>query len=422
VLLGRDKYMKKRAFDLEQIRQDFPVIATRLVHDKPLVYLDSGATAQKPQCVIDAVSHFYAHNNANINRGVHELAEQTTLAYEESRRCVSEFIGSESPEQIVFTSGTTESINLVAHGLGAGHIQAGDEIVLTQMEHHANIVPWQQLCERVGAVIKVAPLTQDGELDFSAFSALLSEKTKLVAVIHVSNVMGCVTPVEAIVELARSRGIATLIDGAQAVAHVPVDVSRLGCDFYVFSAHKLYGPTGVGVLYAKAHWLEVMPPYQTGGDMIRRVSFEKTTFNKAPHKFEAGTPNIAGVIGFAQAIRYFQQFEWADKLAHEQALVAYLDEGLRSLTGLRVFGPAPDKRKALVSFVLDHVHAHDIGSFLDNEGIAVRVGHHCAMPLMQHLGLAATTRASLGLYSSKEDIDALLSGLDKARSFFLRGS
>lgn len=405
-------------FDVEAIRADFPVIAKRKMAGKPLVYLDSGATAQKPQCVIDAISNFYANNYASINRGVYELAENTTLAYEAARKTVSDFIGSEKPEQLVFTSGTTQSINLVAHGLAGCHFKAGDEIILTQMEHHANIVPWQQ----VGVSIQVAPLTRDGELDLEAFSKLLNKKTKLVAMTHMSNVLGCVTPVEAVIELAHAKGIPVLLDGAQAVSHMPVDVSKLGCDFYVFSAHKLYGPTGVGALYAKESWLEAMPPYQTGGDMIRRVSFEATTFNKAPQKFEAGTPNIAGVIGFAEAIRYFQQFSWVDKLAHEQELVACLDKGLRAIDGLRVFGPPAARRKALASFVWDEIHAHDVGSFLGNEGIAVRVGHHCTMPLMDYLGVAATTRVSLGIYSTKEDIGKLMDALSRVRRFFLGGA
>jgi SufS family cysteine desulfurase len=404
--------------EIASVRQDFPVIAQRTMNGKPLAYLDSGATAQKPQCVIDAVARFYSHDYASINRGVYELAEQTTQAYEAARKTVAGFIGCDNPDQLVFTSGTTESINLVAHGLAANYLQPGDEIILSQMEHHANIVPWQLAAEKVGAVIRVAPLTDEGELDLPAFAQLINAKTKLITIIHVSNVMGSVVPVEAVIELAKANGIPTLIDGAQAVAHLPVDVSQLGCDFYVFSAHKLYGPTGVGALYAKADWLERMPPYQAGGDMIRRVSFEKTTFAAAPHKFEAGTPNIAGVIGFAEAVRYFTQFDWADKLAHEQALITYLDEGLRSIPGLQLFGPLAQRRKAVASFVFERVHAHDVGSFLGNEGVAVRVGHHCTMPLMGSLGVAATTRASLGIYSNQADVDALLQGLENVLAFF----
>jgi cysteine desulfurase/selenocysteine lyase len=404
-------------WDIESIRQDFPVIANGQMANKALIYLDSAATTQKPQCVIDAVSQYYSKNYASINRGVYELAENTTLAYEAARKKVADFIGSHDSDQVIFTSGATQSINLVAHGLEK-HLQLGDEIILTQMEHHANIVPWQQLCERVGASLRVAPLTESGELDFKAFSELIGVKTKLIAMIHVSNVMGCVSPIEAVIELAHSHNVPVLIDGAQAVAHLPIDVRELNCDFYVFSAHKLYGPTGVGVLYAKKKWLERMPPYQTGGDMIRRVTFEKTTFKAGAHKFESGTPNIAGVIGFAEAIRYFEQFDWVDKLAHEQMLVSYLDEGLRAIKNLQVFGPAASRRKALVSFVCDRVHAHDVGSFLGSEGVAVRVGHHCAMPLMSALGVSATTRASLGLYSSKADIDALFFALEKVHNFF----
>ena len=404
--------------DIDRIRQDFPVIANRQMAGKSLAYLDSAATAQKPQCVIDAMSTFYACNNSSINRGVYELAEQTTIAYEQSRQQVADFIGCADAKQIVFTSGTTESINLVAHGLAACHLKSGDEIIVSQMEHHANIVPWQQAVEKTGAVIRVAPLTDDGQLDVAGLEALVSPKTKLIALIHVSNVLGCVSPVQRVIDLAKSNGIATLIDGAQAVAHEPVNVAELDCDFYVFSAHKLYGPTGVGVLYAKSHWLEAMPPYQCGGDMIRRVSFEKTTFNEAPHKFEAGTPHIAGVIGFAAAIRYFQQFSWEDKLAHERDVMQYMDAGLRQFDDLVLYGPAVDARRAVASFLLKGVHAHDVGSFLGSEGVAVRVGHHCTMPLMKYLGVAATTRASVGIYTSRADVDRLIEAIDKVRQFF----
>lgn len=408
------------ALDIESIRQDFPVISNRKMVGKKLVYLDSAATAQKPQRVIDCIAKFYSEDYASINRGVYELAENTTLVYEAGRKTVADFIGSESAEQLVFTSGTTESINLVAHGFGC-LLQAGDEIVITQMEHHANIVPWQQLCEQTGAILKIAPITEEGELDFDKFSALLNKKTKLVTMTHVSNVLGCTTPIKAVIDLAHAQAIPVLVDGAQAVAHVPVNVKELDCDFYVFSAHKLYGPTGVGALYAKKNWLEKLPPYQTGGDMIRRVSFEKTTFNASPNKFEAGTPNIAGVLGFAEAVRYFQQFSWEDKLQHEQVLVNKLYAGLQTIKGMRLFGPAAAKRTALVSFVHEDVHAHDMGSFLGNDGVAVRVGHHCTMPLMAHLGVAATTRVSLGLYSSKTDVDAFFQALEKALHFFTKG-
>lgn len=404
--------------DIDRIRQDFPVIANRQMAGHSLVYLDSAATAQKPQCVIDAITDFYTNNYSSINRGVYELAEKTTLAYEASRLQVAEFIGCSDSRQIVFTSGTTESINLVAHGLASCSLQAGDEIIVSQMEHHANIVPWQQAGNKTGAIIKVAPLTADGQLDLAGLAALIGPKTKLIALIHVSNVLGCVSPVKQVIELAKAKGIITLIDGAQAVAHVPVNVTELDCDFYVFSAHKLYGPTGVGVLYAKHQWLDAMPPYQCGGDMIRRVTFEKTTFNEAPHKFEAGTPNIAGVIGFAEAIRYFQQFSWEEKIQHEQEVMRYLDEGLRQFDDLMLYGPAVEDRKAVASFLLKDIHAHDVGSFLGNEGVAVRVGHHCTMPLMKYLGVAATTRASVGIYSSKADVDRLVEAIGKLRVFF----
>ena len=407
-----------RAFDLAEIRADFPVIAERMVHGKPLVYLDSGATAQKPQVVIDSIDAFYRTYNANINRGVHALAEQTTIAYEQSRQCVADFIGVSNPDQLVFTSGTTESINLVAHGLSTLLFEEGDEILLSQMEHHANIVPWQQVCDSVGARLQIVALTADGQLDFDDFTAKLNPKTKLVSLIHVSNVMGCETPVKAVIDAAHAQGTPVLLDGAQAVPHIPVDVVDLDCDFYVFSAHKLYGPTGIGALYAKSTWLDAMRPYQTGGDMIRRVTFAQTTFNKAPQKFEAGTPNIAGAIGFAEAIRYISQFSWEDRLRHEREVTSHLVTSLQSCPGLRLLGPAADKRIGLCSFILDGLHAHDLGSLLDQEGVAVRVGHHCAMPLMEYLGVPAATRASLGLYSSKGDVDDLMQALDKARSFF----
>lgn len=400
------------------IREAFPMIAKSQMNGHPLAYLDSAATAQKPQCVIDAVTSFYSEHYSSINRGVYELAEKTTQVYESARKTVAHFIGSPSPDRIVFTSGATESINLVAHGLAANYFEAGHEIILTQMEHHANIVPWQQAAKQTGAIIRVAPLTLDGELDLLALEKLITDKTKLIAIIHVSNVLGSVVSIQSVTALAQEKEIPVLVDGAQAVAHLAVDVKELGCDFYVFSAHKLYGPTGVGVLYAKPEWLERMPPYQTGGDMIRRVSFENTIFAEPPQKFEAGTPNIAGVLGLAEAIRYFTQFTWADKEAHEKNLITYLDERLRSMSGIQVYGPIVSNRKSVTSFVVDNIHAHDLGSFLGNEGVAVRVGHHCAMPLMTHLGISAATRASLGIYSNRADLDAFFLALEKARQFF----
>lgn len=408
-------------FDLAAIRADFPVIAHRVVHDQPLVYLDSAATAQKPQCVIDSVTQFYSENNANINRGVHVLAEETTLAYEASRQCVADFIGAQSSSEIVFTSGTTESINLLAHSLGLCHIHSGDEIILTGMEHHANIVPWQQLCERVGARLRVVPVDEQGVLDWRVFESYFNKNTKLVTMIHVSNVMGCKIPAEKVIACAREHSVPVLLDGAQAIAHTPVDVQSLGCDFYVFSAHKLYGPTGVGVLYARSEWLDKMPPYQTGGDMIRRVSFDKATFNTPPHKFEAGTPNIAGVIALSVAIQYFSQFSWADKLAHEKKLLKKLMDGLSVHSDIRILGPDVDNRLALVAFEISAIHAHDMGSYLDQKGIAARVGHHCAMPLIQQLGLTAATRVSVGLYNTEDDIERFLRALDQAIAFFTGG-
>ncbi len=400
----------------ELYKHHFPLLQQD-AHDKPLVYLDSGATAQKPQCVIDAVAHYYLKNNANVHRGVYDLSQRATDAYEAVRDKVVKFINAKSRAEIIFTKGTTDAINLVAASFGALNIGKGDEILISTMEHHSNIVPWQLLCERTGATLKVIPIFDDGTLDLEAFKKLLSERTKLLGLIHVSNVLGTVNPVKEMTALARQYNIPVLLDGAQAVPHMQVDVQALDCDFYVFSSHKMYGPTGVGVLYGKEKWLEKMPPYQGGGDMIRQVSFEKTEYNTLPYKFEAGTPNMAGVVGFGRAIDFITMIGFEKIAAHEDALTDYAEKALRNIPGVRIIGEAADK-VGVFSFVMEQAHPHDIGTILDSEGVAIRVGHHCAMPLMTRFNLPATARASFGLYNEKEDIDALVKGIHKVVELF----
>lgn len=403
------------AYDVERVRQDFPALALK-VYGKPLVYLDNAATSQKPQSVIDCEAHYYAALNANIHRGVHLLSQRATEAYEAARDTVRQFIHAARREEIVFVRGTTEAINLVAASYGQ-RLRAGDEILVSEMEHHSNIVPWQLACERSGARLRVAPFDDAGELVPEAFERLLGPRTRLVAVTHVSNALGTINPIRRIVELAHSRGVPVLVDGAQAVPHLAVDVQALGCDFYAFSGHKLYGPTGVGVLYAKAALLESMPPYQGGGDMIREVRFAGTTYNDLPYKFEAGTPNIAGVIGLGAAIDYVSALGLEAIAAHEHALLAYATAQARETRGLRLIGTARDKA-SILSFVLDGVHAHDVGTILDAEGVAVRTGHHCAMPVMEHFGLPATVRASFACYNTHAEVDALFRAIRKAQEVF----
>lgn len=401
------------------VRGDFPVLNQKKGGD-PLVYLDSGATTQKPQSVIDAVTHYYQTDNASVHRGVYDLSEHSTAAFEGVRQKVQQFIGARHAHEIIFTKGTTESINLVAHSFGQIlELKPGDEIILSAMEHHANIVPWQMLCKRTGATIKVISLFNNGELDIAAFEALVNENTKLISVTHVSNVLGTINPIKRIIAKAKSKKIPVMIDGAQAVAHVPVDVADLGCDFYAFSAHKLYGPTGVGVLYAKEKWLKKMPPFQTGGAMIRTVSFEETTFGDLPLKFEPGTPNIAGVIGLGAAIDYVVGKGFGAIMAHEKALVDYANKALASVPGLTIYGSAPHKI-AVFSFTMESAHPHDIATILNDSNIAVRAGHHCAMPLMTLFDQPALTRASFGIYSNFADVDALVVGLNKVNTFFTR--
>jgi len=404
------------AFDVQAIRRDFPILRER-VHDKPLVYLDNAATTQKPRRVIDRLNAFYRRENANVHRGVHLLSERATDAYEDARRTVCRFLNAADPKEIVFVRGTTEAINLVAQSYGRTHVGSGDEIVITTMEHHSNIVPWQIVCEQTGARLRVAPMTDDGDIDLDAYEALLSARTKIVAVVHVSNALGTINPIAEIVRIAHAGGIPVLVDGAQAVAHMPVDVRALDCDFYAFSGHKVFGPTGIGVLYARASLLDAMPPYQGGGDMISAVTFERTLYNVPPYKFEAGTPDIAGAIGLAAALQYVEAIGLDHVRAHEHELLAYGTAALSQVPGLRLTGTAAHKA-GILAFVLEGVHPHDIGTILDREGVAIRTGHHCCQPLMDRLGVPATARASLALYSTREEVDALARALDKVREVF----
>jgi len=397
-------------------KKDFPALNQK-IHGKPLVYLDSGASAQKPRCVLEAMTRFYEGDYANIHRGVHELSQRATAHYDKGRRVAQTFLNAAHEDEIVFTRGATEAINLVAASWGRAFLKEGDEIVLTQLEHHANIVPWQLLQGQIGFTLRVAPLQPNGEVLARDVIALLNEKTKLVAVAHVSNALGTILPVEEIIAAAHAKAIPVLIDGAQAVSHRPVDVQKLDADFYVFSGHKLYGPTGIGVLYGKRALLASMPPYQGGGDMIESVTFEKTTYQAPPMRFEAGTPPIAEVVGLTAALRYVQGLGFDAIAAHEADVLAYGTEKLAALSGVRLVGTAP-RKAGILSFVVAGVHPHDVGTILDNQGIAIRAGHHCAQPAMEALGLMATSRASLGLYNTREDIDALVDGLKKVREIF----
>ena len=405
-----------RPFDVKRIREDFPILKQE-VRGKPLVYLDNAASAQKPQVVIDTLSRFYSTSYANIHRGIHWLSERATEAYESARANVQRFLGAAEASEILFVRGTTEAINLVAHSYGKTHVRAGDEILISTMEHHSNIVPWQMLCEATGAVLRVAPINDDGELLLDEFEKLLTPRTKLAAIAHVSNVLGTINPIRRIVELAHRHHVPVLVDGAQAVPHLAVDVQALNCDFYAFSGHKLFGPTGIGVLYGKTALLEPMPPYQGGGHMIQSVTFEKTTYNKVPDRFEAGTPNIAGVVGLGAAIDYMSDIGLEAITAYERDLLIYATDRVSKIARVRLIGTAKDKA-SVISFVVDGVHPHDLGTFLDNEGIAIRAGHHCAQPLMSRFGVPATARASLAFYNTREDIDALAAAIHKSIEFF----
>ena len=399
----------KDALDASVVRRDFPLLR-QVVHGKPLVYLDNAATTQKPQAVLDTLLRYYVEENANVHRGVHALSGRATDAYDAARDTARRFLNAADAREIVFVRGTTEGINLVARTFGRTHVGAGDEIVLSEMEHHSNIVPWQILCEEQGARLRVIPMSDSGELQLDAYERLLNDRTRIVAVAHVSNVLGTINPVADIVRMAKARGIPVLVDGAQAVAHMPVDVQALGCDFYVFSGHKVFGPTGVGVLYGRRALLEAMPVYQVGGGMIGRVTFERATYADLPYKFEAGTPNIAGAIGLASALDYVTAIGLDRVEAYERELAAYATRALSQVPDLRITGTARQKA-AVFSFVLGDVHPHDVGTILDREGVAVRAGHHCCQPLMARLGVPATARASLAVYNTREDVDALVAAL-----------
>jgi cysteine desulfurase/selenocysteine lyase len=404
------------AYDAQQIRAHFPILNQR-VNGKPLVYLDNAATTQKPRVVIDAITRYYEADNANIHRGVHYLSQQATQKYEDARETARRFLNAAEASEIVFVRGATEGINLVAQTLGRIRVQAGDEVLITAMEHHSNIVPWQILCHEKGAKLRVAPINDAGELILDEFERLLGTRTKIVAAPHVSNALGTVNPLRQLVELAHRHNAVVLVDGAQAVPHLAVDVRALGCDFYVFSGHKLYGPTGIGVLYGKSTLLNAMPPYQGGGDMILSVTFEKTTYNKIPYKFEAGTSNISGVIGLGAAINYVNELGLDRIAAHERELLHYATESLSTIPGIRLIGTAQEKASVL-SFVMDGIHPHDIGTILDQEGTAIRTGHHCAQPVMERFGVPATARASFALYNTREEVDALVKGIQRVREVF----
>ncbi|MFM5067365.1 cysteine desulfurase [Aeromonas caviae] len=400
----------------DRLRGQFPALAQE-VNGHPLVYLDNAATTQKPQAVLDAINHYYRADNANVHRAAHALSDRATRAFEDARETVARFINAPRSHEVIWTRGTTEAINLVAQSWGMSELRAGDEIVLSTLEHHANIVPWQLVAQRTGAVIRVIPLDERGDLDIAAYLALLGPRTRLVSVAHVSNALGTVNPVKEMVAAAKAVGALSLIDGAQAVAHFEVDVQAIGCDFYAFSGHKLYGPTGIGVLWGRTELLERMPPWQAGGEMIDRVSFAGTTFNTLPFKFEAGTPHIAGATGLAAAIDFVMEQDRDSLASHEAALTDYLIAGLQQVPGLRLVGD-PGQRAGAVSFLLDDIHPQDAATLLDMQGIALRVGHHCAMPLMEVLGIGGTMRASLACYNNRDDVDALLAALHKLRDFF----
>ncbi len=402
--------------DVNTIREDFPVLRQQ-VHGKPLVYLDSAATSQKPKVVIDTVTQYYLAENSNVHRGIHFLSERATQAFEDARAKVARFLNASDAKEIIFVRGATEGINLIAQSYGKMRLKAGDEVLISAMEHHSNIVPWQILCQETGAVLRVVPINDHGELLIDDYEKLLNAKTRLVSVVHVSNALGTINPVKQIVEMAHSRGVPVVIDGAQAAPHLPVDVQELDCEFYVLSGHKLFGPTGIGIVFGKAHLLEAMPPYQGGGDMILSVTFEKTLYNVVPFKFEAGTPHIAGAIGLGAAIDYLAGVGLERIAAYERELLAYATDAVSTIPGLRIIGTAKEKA-GILSFVLDGIHAHDIGTILDREGIAIRTGHHCAQPVLQRFGVPATARASVAFYNTTREIDALVQGIHKVTDLF----
>lgn len=404
------------SIDVNVIRADFPLLDQK-VNGKPLVYLDNAATTQKPRQVIDTINEYYRRYNSNIHRGVHSLSEKATAAYEAARETIRDFINAPATQEIIFVRGATEGINLVAQSYGMTNLKTGDEIIISEMEHHSNIVPWQLLCERTGAVLRVIPINDDGELKLEAYQSLLGPKTKLVSIVHISNALGTINPVKQIVDLAHEHDALVLVDGAQATAHTGIDVQALDCDFYVFSGHKMFGPTGIGVLYGKTDLLNAMPPYQSGGDMIKMVTLEKTLFNELPYKFEAGTPHIAGVIGMGAAINYIKSIGLDNIAAYEHDLLDYASAAVSDIKGLKLVGTAK-KKTSILSFTLGNIHAHDIGTILDHEGVAVRAGHHCAMPVMERFGIPATARASFALYNTREEVDTLVKALKKCKEIF----
>ena len=415
--IGTDTGKKFRDFDVDKIRKDFPILS-RLVNDKPLVYLDNAATTQKPKSVIDSISNYYTYENANIHRGLHFLSELATEHYENSRLKIKEFINALSVSEIIFTRGATEGINLIANSLlDANHFNEGDEIVISHMEHHSNIVPWQLIAQKKNLKIKVVPINDEGEFLFDEYEKLINEKTKLVSIVHISNTLGSINPVKKIIRKAHEFNIPVLLDGAQAAPHVKIDVQNLGCDFYVFSGHKIFGPTGIGVLYGRTEYLDKMPPYQGGGDMIREVTFEKTTYDDLPQKFEAGTPNIVGGIALGTAIDYLRQFDWNDFVKHEDMLLNYATERLRTIDGLKIIGTSK-KKSSVISFIIDGIHPYDIGTIIDTHGIAIRTGHHCTQPLIKRFNVPATARASFTFYNKKEEIDILYKALLKVKKMF----
>lgn len=401
---------------LPDLRSDFPILTQRF-YDKPLIYLDNAATTQKPQSVIDAIQHYYESQNANIHRGVYALSERATLAFEQARMTVQQFINAADPKECLFVKSTTEAINLIAYSFGERYVQPGDEILISAMEHHANIVPWQMMCERKGAKLIVIPMNKLGELELKNWEKLLTPKTKLLAITHVSNAIGTINPIEKLIKIAHEAKVPVLVDAAQSVPHFQVDVQALDCDFLTFSGHKIYGPTGIGVLWGKTQWLEELPPYQGGGDMIRQVSFSKTTFNDLPYKFEAGTPPIAQAIGLAAALNYLNELGWDNILEHERQLLSHATEALNTLPNCRIIGQASEK-VGVISFTLGNIHPHDIGSIVDQYGVALRAGHHCAMPLMEYFGVAATARISFGIYNTIQDIEVLMKALDQVKTIF----
>ncbi len=403
-------------FDAERVRADFPVLQQQ-VNGRPLVYLDNGATSQKPQAVIDELVRYYSTENANVHRGVHTLSQNATEDYEGARAKVKRLLNAADDHEIVFTRGTTDSINMVAQSYGKQSLGPGDEVIVSNMEHHSNIVPWQMLREEKGVVLRVVPIDDSGELLMDEYERMLSPRTKLVSITHVSNALGTILPVEQIIGMAHAQGIPVMLDGAQAVPHMAVDVQKLDCDFYVFSGHKIFGPTGIGVLYGKAELLETMPPVQGGGDMIKSVTFERTIYNDLPYKFEAGTPNIAGAIGLGAAIDYVQSVGYDSFAAYEDELLEYGTKALETIEGLRIIGTSP-RKAGILSFVMENVHPHDIGTILDTEGVAVRTGHHCAQPVMQRFQIPATVRASMAMYNTREDIDALVRAIDRVIEVF----